>query len=223
WGESDLPDDLLALILARNANLSDWRRVQRFHGFPKIWGRGFGGTVQAIELGVDKVVVLPGQDAELNVLQAPGDSQGAMALDRVLDDAIHEIARIPQVATGKLESAGNLSGLALEILYGPLIEKTRTKQLLYGQLLAHASRCLLLAGRGQDVPVRVVWPETLPRDDQGAAQTALIWQQLGVSRQTILRRLGFDPAQEAQARAEDEHDLGQEAARAFNAGIGLEP
>ena len=50
-------------------------------------------------------------------------------------EALHEIARIPEVSVGKVDNIGTLSGVALEILYQPLLEVTYVKRMTYGPLL----------------------------------------------------------------------------------------
>jgi len=55
-------------------------------------------------------------------------------------------------------------------------------------------------GAPGDYDVRVVWPELLPRNMTEETQAALLKQQIGVSQETLLRELGYDPELEAQRR-----------------------
>src|SRR5204863_7425901 len=80
-------------------------------------------------------------------------------------EALHEIARVPEVSVGKVDSIGALSGVALEILYQPLMELTAVKQMTYGPLLEEVNRrALWIGGRGRDVEVKNQWPALLPGD-----------------------------------------------------------
>ena len=45
-----------------------------------------------------------------------------------------------EVSVGKVDNIGALSGVALEILYQPLMELTYVKQMTYGPLLEEVNR-----------------------------------------------------------------------------------
>jgi len=217
WGISDLGDDVLQLNYSINFVLSNLARIIRYHAHPKTWGRGF--TANQLNIAVDETIVLPSPDAELRNLEMVSDLSSSIALYERLREALHEVTRVPEVATGKLDRAGALSGVALSILYQPLIEKTETKRRTYGDLLVELNRRLLaLGGFGEDNHTVLHWPELLPRDPLQERQAALLDQQLGVSADTILQRLGFDPDLEQQKK-DGEIDVATSAgARAYNRG-----
>ncbi len=217
WGISDLEDDLLALNSAINFVLSNLARIIRFHAHPKTWGRGF--SANQLNIAVDETIVLPSPDAELRNLEMQSDLASSIALYQRLREALHEISRVPEVATGKLENAGSLSGVALQILYQPLLEKTETKRRTYGDLLVELNRRLLaLGGFGEENHTVLHWPELLPDDPLQERQAALLDQQLGVSQDTILQRLGFDPDLERQKREGASAQLGEQLLGAFERG-----
>jgi len=217
WGISDLEDDLLALNSAINFVLSNLARIIRYHAHPKTWGRGFSAS--QLNIAVDETIVLPSPDAELRNLEMQSDLASSIQLYQHLREALHEVSRIPEVATGKLEGIGSLSGAALAILYQPLIEKTETKRRTYGDLLVELNRRLLaLAGFGEDNRTVIHWPELIPGDPESEAKTLLLWQQLGVSQDTILQRLGLDPDLERQKREVGAADLGERMLAAFEKG-----
>jgi len=199
WGISDVEDDALRLNDAINFLLSNLVRIVRYHAHPKTWGRGF--RADQLDLSVDETIVLPSPDAELRNLEMQSDLDSSIKLYLRLREAFHEIVRIPEVATGRIEGVGSLSGIALQILYQPLVEKTETKRRLYGDLLVELNRRLLaIAGFGDDLMTTLHWPELIPGDPDAEAKTLLMWQQLGVSQDTILRRLGLDPELEREKR-----------------------
>lgn len=217
WGISDLEDDLLALNAAISFVLSNLARVIRFHAHPKTWGKGF--TANQLNIAVDETIVLPSPDAELRNLEMQSDLASSIALYQRLREALHEISRVPEVATGKLENAGSLSGVALAILYQPLIEKTQTKRRTYGDLLIEVNRRLLaLGGFGEDNQTVIHWPELLPSDPLAVRQAALLDQQLGVSADTLLQRLGYDPDLERAKREVGSAALGEQLLTAFERG-----
>lgn len=56
-----------------------------------------------------------------------GDLSDSIEYAERLKRDLHETSRVPEVATGKLDSAAGLSGVALQILYQPLTQKTNAK------------------------------------------------------------------------------------------------
>lgn len=199
WGISDLEDDVLRLNDSINFLLSNLLRIVRYHAHPKTWGRGF--RAEQLDLSVDETIILPSPEAELRNLEMQSDLGSSIQLYLRLREAFHEIVRVPEIATGRVEGVGSLSGVALQILYQPLIEKTETKRRLYGDLLVELNRRLLaIGGFGDDLMTELHWPEIIPGDPEAEAQTLLLWQQLGVSQDTILRRLGLDPELEREKR-----------------------
>jgi hypothetical protein len=217
WGCSDLEDDVLEIIRAINFIASNTARIIRFHAHPKTWGRGF--AAKDLRIGVDETIILPGANAELRNLEMQSDLASSLTyLDR-LRQALHEISRVPEVAMGNLERAGSLSGVALQILYQPLLEKTGTKRLLYGDMLVELNRRLLaIGGFGDDNYTVIHWPELLPADPMQERQAALIDQQLGVSKDTILQKLGYDPDLESQKNQASSDQLGENLLTAFDKG-----
>jgi len=217
WGMSDLEDDVLEIISAINFIASNTARIISYHAHPKTWGKGF--TAKELKIGVDESIILPSDKAELHNLEMQSDLGSSLAMLDRLRQALHEISRVPEVATGNLERAGSLSGVALQILYQPLLEKTETKRLLYGNMLIELNRRLLdIGGFGDDNQTIIHWFDLLPRDMMQERQAALIDMQLGVSQDTILRGLGLDPELERQKREVDSTDMADTMLKAFDQG-----
>jgi hypothetical protein len=215
WGESDLEDDILELQTGRNRGLSNVGRILRFHAHPKTWGKGFQANL--LRVAVDETIVLPGDNSELHNLEMVSDLGSSLEYDRRLDEAIHEISRTPAIATGKVEEIGQLSGLAMQILFAPLVEKTNMKRQTYGDLLAEINRrLLLLGGFGDAGPVRTQWFELLPSDPKAERDVALADQQLGASKATVLAKLGYDPEREAKARQGEQDEAAAALDKALN-------
>lgn len=216
WGEADLSEDVLTLIQSLHATLSNIQRILRYHAHPKVWGRGF--QARNLNMAVDDVIVFPNTDAELRVLEMNSDLRAAREHYEALKKALHEITRIPEAAFGHVDSGGVLSGVALQIRFAPLLDKTEMKRRLYGDMLTELCRRLLIVGGFDDAEVLIHWPPALPTNDREAAETALILKQLGVSDWTLLQRLGFDPELEAARREYSAAEAGKKILEAFDAG-----
>lgn len=211
WGTSDLEKDIVDTNHAVNSVLSKMNRIIRNHAHPQPVGKGFGG--QEIVWGEGGIVILPTKESEIDYLEMKGDLMPTLDFYERLKDAYHEMSRVPRIATGKVDGIGALSGVALKLLYGPFTAKTRTKQTLYGDMLSEiCMRMLEIAEKGKDVPIERKFGDTTPTDTKEEAETSEILDRLGVSKDTLIERMGFDPETErtkkqAEMEVQDERDV----------------
>lgn len=216
WGLSDLEADIIAANKAINFTFSNTNRIIRYHAHPKTWARGV--SAKDLDIGVDKVILLSGE-GEIHNLEMESDLASSVAYLKELQQAFHEVTRIPEIATGKMENIGALSGLALGILYQPLLEKTKVKRLTYGDLIEETNRRLLeLGNEGKDVETTIRWPALLPSDTKEEVETAILKEQLGVSQDTLLQELGYDPEEERTKRDAQADTAGDQLLTAFEQG-----
>ena len=218
YGASDIERDVLGVNRSINFTMSNIARILRHHAHPKTFSTGWSPGPN-VDVGLDRLITLP-QGADIRTVEMQSDLGSSIEFYERLKSILHELARIPEVATGKLEGLGGLSGIALKILYTPMVEKTVVKQRTYGDMLRELCGHLLELGGLAPVDVRVVWPEIVPQDPYQEAQTSVLRQQVGFSRDTLIEDMGGDPAQEAQRREQDSATVGQQVARAFVQGAG---
>ena len=239
YGESDIPEDVIGLNMSRNFVLSNWQRIVKFQAHQRLWGRGFRDD--QVTLGPDDILIIESETGVLDAINPPESGMGRELDDRI-NEAIHETSRTPAIATGKVDNVGQLSGLALQILYGPLVQKTIAKRQTYGDALIELNRRLLaLGGYGDTLRVEITWPEMIPQDMMQERQALQTDAGLGVvSVETMAGKLGYDWRQEQERMAaatgteddaapiatEDEGKrllvMFQAASEAVNAGIPLE-
>jgi hypothetical protein len=204
WGEPDLTTDLIDLNKTLNFIQSNTSRIIKNHAHPKTFAKGI--SANQLDLSVDGVIAIPNPNASIENIEMQSDLASSMNFAESLRTDMDELSRVPAVATGRMANVvtGNISGIALELLFQPLIEKTHMKQRLYGEMIEEICCCVLdLAGMGYDHEIKVHWPHLLPVDETGEAQKAMLWEQLGVSQDTALRALGFDPEVEKEKRDEE--------------------
>ena len=209
WGMADLEDDVVDLIKAINFVLSNLRKIIRYHGHPKTIGTGF--TQQQVKIDTDEMLILPNPDAQLFNLEMSGDLGASLSFFQTLKEALFTESRMPEIALGSMQGVGALSGVALEILYQPLLDKTETKRLLYGELLRElCARMLVIGGFRQtveDVDVTITWPEILPRDMLQERQMLQIDRDMGlVSKDTVASKLGYSYETEKKKREQEQSD-----------------
>lgn len=222
YGTSDIEADLLGINDAVNMVLSNINRILRLHAHPLAYGTGI--TAQPVG-GQDRAVgAMPmynSPDAKINIVEMVSDLSSSFSQLEKLRDAYHELSGIPEIASGKLESVGQLSGLALQILYGPLVALTNVKRMLWGHLLPKLCAALLLmGGKGEVSPAEITvnWFTILPADKQQEATTAQSLQDAGVSKGTTIAEMGYDPEEEATKREAEAASAAKISMDTFNAG-----
>jgi len=226
YGMSDLDDgDLQDAI---NYNASKIQRILRYHAHPKTIAKGMGSA--DIKINEDDVVILPGQDPNMWNLEMQSDLGAALTfLDKLTRWELAQ-AGIPDLDPVKV-NVGALSGFALSILYGDLLEKTELKRRTYGDLIIETNRRLcVIGGFGDDNICELHWQSPLPNDtasEQLRDQFEL--DQELASKETVQIRRGLDPEVEnermdAESRARDvaEGNVGAMLLREWETGRGIE-
>jgi hypothetical protein len=209
WGVSDLSSDIIEMNKVLNFVQSNTSRIIKYHAHPKTWGKGFKAS--QISTAVDDVIVIEAPDGTLQNLEMTSNLQSSLGFAAVLRSDMDEQSRVPAVALGRLESLprGNISGVALQLLFQPLLEKTIQKQRLYGKLIREISRAALVMAekigieQWEDYKINIHWQNLLPIDDLAAAQTAQILLNIGVSEDTVLKELGYNSLDEAKKKAKE--------------------
>lgn len=204
WGTPDLTPDLIEMNKVLNFIQSNTARIIKFHAHPKTWGKGFRAAQLAT--AVDDVLIIEAPDGTLQNLEMHSDLHSSLTFAANLRADMDEQSRVPAVALGRTAELpkGNISGVALQLLFQPLIEKTTQKQRLYGKFIREICRAaLVLAGllsleEWEAYPINLKFDNLLPIDDLAAAQTAAILvSAIGVSQTTVQEQLGYDPEAEA--------------------------
>lgn len=211
YGTPDLTSDLIEMNKVLNFMLSNISRIIKYHGHPKTVITGIRSSAQ-IKTAPDEVLVLEAPDSKAEILAAMENFNGLLSVVADLRSDMDEQSRVCAVALGRLESLpkGNISGVALQLLFQPLIEKTTIKRRLYGRHIRDITRAALVLG-GQisadqwlTYQVDLHWQNLLPVDDLAAAQTAVLLQQIGVSDSTVMQQLGYNADDEASKRQSED-------------------
>jgi hypothetical protein len=217
YGKADLTKHVLSLMYYINRVNSLINRIVRAHAAPKPYA--LGQRKVEMEIGTEKMLFLPNQEAKIGLLEMTGDLEQARSFRKDLREALAEITHVPEVTTGKTDNLGQLSGRAMRILYGPLIDQTAKKRRLYGRLIKQLVGNLLVVGGkaqgqagangGQKVKVNLHWGDSLPADDKEQAEVAVLKKQIGFSNDTLISELGGDPDTERTQRATDAEEVAQ--------------
>ncbi len=168
----------------------------------------------SIERRSGRIIQLPLVESKITAVAIPSDIPNALAFAADLRSSIDEASGVPGVATGRIKDMprGNLSGIAIELLFMRLLKQNDKKKCTYGALIIDVSKALLvLNGFSGDIKITLEWANPLPHEDLPTAQYAVLLKNLGISNATIQRMLGFDPEEEQKlSQAEDEIALAKQ-------------
>lgn len=166
YGQSDLED--LSEQDAINYLASKVQRIIRYHQHPRTIGAGF--QAKDIKIAVDETLVLPTAESKLWNLEMQSDLGASLAFMDRLTNWFLATARVPRIDPAII-NVGAMSGFALRIIYGDLLEKTEVKRRLYGGLLIELTRRLLdMAGKGPEHVATLHWADPLPADEKAAIE-----------------------------------------------------
>ncbi len=217
YGTSDLHRQVYKHIRAIHRTDSLLCRIVRIHAFPKIIGKGM--QPQDLDVRSNGVLFITNPQGGLEMLEisAEGLKAGEVRRDRLREE-LFLISQIPEVATGRVADIGQLSGLALKILYGPIVERTNLKRLTYGKLVKDLVKGLCAVGNFTVIP-QINWPSIVPSDVKEQTEVGLIKTQLGVSETTVLTEMGYSPETEKSLRDIEAADRRDQAAQDRNSGV----
>lgn len=222
-GTPDITPDLIGVNNALNLVNSDINRVLKLFGSPIIYATG--ASEQVIDIRPGKIIGLPTPDSKIVAVTISSDIANGLAFAKDMRSDIDEQASWPSVATGRITDIprGNVSGIAIELMFAPALKKTDKKRCLYGELIIDVSQALLILGKysnqADDISVILAWQNPLPHDDLASIQAAIAKKQIGISNTTLQRENGYDPEEELElAQTEDAQTL-----TSFNKGQGMPP
>lgn len=200
-GAGDL-DDLIPLNVELNLKKSDVSEIIDYHSAPVTLI--FGAKVSNLEKGANKVWGGLPTTAKVQNLELQGDLGASTNYINDLKTSMHEVGGVPKGALGGEQSISNTSGVALQYVNMPLIERTQVKKLctatglaLVNKLILHISLVEGLITKPEDVTNydfyynEVTLPDNLPKDKLLELQA--LESELGMkieTRKGALERLG---------------------------------
>lgn len=207
WGMPDITEDIIGMNESLNMTNSCVNLVQIMFGQPLLYATDAGEGV--IEHKPGQIIQMPLPTSKIEAVAIASDVEHALKFAGDIRSDIDEQSHVPGVATGRMTDMprGRLSGIAIELMYQPLNSKTETKKCLYGKQLIDASQAVLvLAGIAQsvdEIDIELSWQSPLPHDDLESVQSAIALEEVGVSKTTRMRDLGYDPEEEARLRGSE--------------------
>lgn len=190
WGLSDL-EDIMSLNSEFNVRVSILSQLLQMSGNPVLVLENVE-SAEGLRVGPGAVWTLPeGAKAQLLEMIKEGGVGLHIQYIELLYKMMHDLSELPGAGFGRDNAANTSSGVALEQLLYPVVQRVQRKRRIWEQALDLRNRMMLaLAG----LPVHrssFIWPDILPKDRAG-----LVTQEIGLvasnihSLDTARRNLG---------------------------------
>lgn len=200
-GFSDL-DDIIPLNMELNMKESNVSEIIDYHAAPITIV--YGAKVGNLEKGANKMWGGLSKEARVENLELKGDLGASQSHISNLKLQMCEVGGVPETVLGGAQAISNTSGVALQYINLPLIEKTRVKRMNTENGLEEVNKLILLVSlleglitKPSDVSNRDFFytdcqiPETLPKDMLLELQQIQQEMKIGVeSRFNAAKRLG---------------------------------
>lgn len=214
-GRSDI-EDIIPLNVEYNLKSSDISEIIDYHAAPITVV--YGAKVANLEKGANKVWGGLPKDARVENLGLEGNLESCSSYLANIKLGMCEVAGIPETVLGGAQSISNTSGVALQYMNLPLVEKNRLKRANTETGLEELNKLLLLVSllegliiKPADVALRdflhteVSIPDTLPKDTLLELQQVEIEMRLGLlDRYGALDRLGREDIDTLIARIDED-------------------
>jgi hypothetical protein len=200
FGISDLAD-VIDLTEEYDHLATKQTKIVDYHAAPAIvFKANKSSNRDSFEKGVNTILWV-GPDGDAKYLEWTGNTPDVENQLTRIRNGIAEVSQVPAVAFGQADSGLNqVSGIALHILYGPLISKTNDKRANWTPGMERVM-ALALQAEGYNVKpeqVNALWPDPLPVDVAGLVTDEV--QKVGAglsSKRSSMQRLGEeDPNRE---------------------------
>lgn len=214
-GRSDI-EDIIPLNTELNTKESDISEIIDYHAAPVTLV--YGAKIGNLEKGANKVWGGLAKDAKVENLELKSDLGASTSYVKDLKLAMCEVGGIPETVLGGAQAISNTSGVALEYINLPLVEKTRLKRHNTEAGFEYLNKLILLVSvleglirKPSNVPSRdffhteVSIPDTLPKDALLELQQLQQELKMGVeSRRNAMKRLGKENIDELIAEIDED-------------------
>ena len=129
YGQSDLVS-IIPLQKELNAKVTDVSDIINYHAAPVTIIQG--ARSKNLERGAKKVWGGLPKDAKVYNLELASDLNASNSFITMIKKSIHELSNTPEMSLGASGAISNTTGVALQITYSPLLEKTWIKRMTYG-------------------------------------------------------------------------------------------
>lgn len=221
YGKADLTAAVIEMDKAVDRAASIINRVCRVVGFPRPIASGISPN-QAAKLKDAKIgeaFFLESKDAKITMLEMAGDLTALANWYKQLKSSLLAAGAMPDLDTDKMDSIGKLSALAMKILFSKQERRVMLKRLNFETLISETIRRLrVITNQAEAVKIEFRWPSVIPANTKEDLEVATMKNAIGVSKDTLVAELGYDAADEAMKREDENSKAAELAGIAFGAG-----
>lgn len=200
-GRGDL-EDIIPLNTEYNMKESDVSEIIDYHAAPVTVV--YGAKIGNLEKGANKMWGGLSKDAKVENLELKSDLGASNSYIKDLKLSMCEVGGVPETVLGGSQAISNTSGVALQYINLPLVEKTRLKRASTENGIESLNRLILLVSlfeglvfKPSSVNIRdFFWneasiPDTLPKDTLIELQEIQQELKMGLdSRRNAMKRIG---------------------------------
>lgn len=201
FGLSDL-EDLIPSNMELNLKKSDVSEIIDYHSAPVTVV--FGARIGQLEKGANKVWGGLPKDAKVQNLALEGDLKASVDYINSTKSSMHEVGGVPESALGKTQAISNTSGVAMQIMLMPLIERINMKRAFTSEGLVEVNKFILKIAfeegmlkkpegiKNKDLYFNeIIFEDNLPKDRLVEIQQLQLEMKLGLcDREEAMKRLG---------------------------------
>lgn len=166
WGLSDC-NEIISINRTYNETATDIADIVNYHAAPVTIITG--AKVNQLEKGANKVWGGLPKDAKVMNLEGGGQGlKGAMEFMAQLKKAMHEMTGVPESALGQAMPVSNTSGVALSIMFQPLMNRYHQKIVQYAHGIERVNELVLRTLALKEPETFTLDPDaqTMPKPDQ---------------------------------------------------------
>lgn len=172
FGVSDL-EDLIPLNVELNMKDSDVSEILDYHSAPTTIV--YGAKVSQLERGANKIWGGLPKDAKVENLELTSDLAASSGYRKDLKMAMNQVKGMPEIALGGENIASNVSGIALQIAFMPLVDTINLKRTLTKEGMMLVNKLIIKYGIMKEMistevsgkklyAHTILFPEILPKD-----------------------------------------------------------
>lgn len=228
YGRSELAG-VIPQQMQLNKQVLDLITILDNQSWPQRWATGVDPTSADFKTAPGEVWVSNSKDAAFGQMD-PAEVSGGIA---AIENTLSRMARRSGMPLHVLTGGDAPSGESIKSSESRLVKRCQDRAISFGNRWEDAAlmaiRLAALAGTlpvdadPATVTLDALWDSPESRDDLAEAQTAVLYESLGVSKRTLLARLGFDPDQEITRKADEAEEAHAHAAKFFDGTDPSEP
>lgn len=174
-------------LMTKNTSIID------YYASPNL---AFIGTKKTdnVDVGLRKIFFLP-EGGDVKMVEWSGSPPGIQEHLARVKNMISEVSATPNIAFSNFDfKFSDVSGVALKVLFGPLLLKTDRARIHWGKGITRAVRMALYYETGQLVEedqITILWPNPLPNNTKEDWEISAIKNLLGVPQVQIHQEQGY--------------------------------